>query len=151
MSVSNRGIWAEKKVKEFLEDWQAADNHREFSRLTDAKAAGRIIKAAAADFEYFSINQKHLAVHGLIEVKETAHDFRLAKDRLTQLPRLRKREKCGGNSYTLVYHTGLKKWRAVSVPYLMSESDKGSWNLTDVPTFDDPGDALHWASEGRFT
>lgn len=150
MSVSNKGIWAEKKVKDYLEVWQQCSPMREFSRLTDAKAAGRIIKAAAADFEYFTM--EHLSrVHGLIEVKETAHDFRLSKDRLTQLPRLRKREKCGGSSYVLIYHTGLKKWRAVSVHFLMGESDKGSWNLSEVPLSYGPGEALKDASRGEFT
>lgn len=149
MSISNKGIWAERKVQDYLSIWQSADPTREFSRLTDAKAAGRTIKAAAADFEYFTLAALG-AVHGLIEVKETAHDFRLAKDRLTQLPRLRKREKCGGSSYVMVYHTGIKRWRGLSLPYLMQESDKGSWNLSEVPVFESPGAALLWASLGDF-
>lgn len=149
MSVSNKGIWAEKKVKDYLEAWQQGSPMREFSRLTDAKAAGRIIKAAAADFEYFMMEDFNRG-HGLIEVKETAHDFRLGKDRLTQLPRLRKREKCGGTSYVLVYHTGIKKWRALSIHFLMGESDKGSWNLSEVPVFDGPGPALRQVSRGDF-
>ena len=51
-------------------------------------------------------------------------------------------EKCGGESYVLIFHSTLKKWRCVSVPYLAEGGDKGSWNLTEVPTFTTCGDAL---------
>lgn len=141
MSTASRGTWAEKEVKEFLEEWEAGSVYREFNRLTDSKAAGRIIKAAAADFEYFTDEYlKH--IHGLIEVKETEHTYRLARDKVSQLPRLRKREKCGGTSYVVVYHSVSKLWRAMSVKYLTTTGDKGSWNLTDLPCYGTCGLAL---------
>jgi hypothetical protein len=135
MAFANRGVFAEKKVKEYLDKWLEADPKREYSRLTDAKAAGRIIKAAKADFEYFAWPLGMTCIHGLIEVKETEHEYRLGRDRLTQLPALRKREKCGGSSAVLVYHSTLKAWRAVGIEYLSKQGDKGSWNLTEFPTF----------------
>lgn len=150
MSVSNRGDWAEKKVKAYLEWWQAQDPRREFTRLVDTKAAGRIIKAAAADFEYFNLYTAKglpevlsLPINGLIEVKETAHDYRLGRERVSQLPRIRKREKCGGTSYVLVYHTGIKKWRGMDVPFLMADNDKGSWDMRKLPLFDTCDEALN--------
>ena len=147
MSLANRGDWAEKKIKAYLEWWQAQDPRREYTRLVDTKAAGRIIKAAAADFEYFTIGDGHEhvrnAVHGLIEVKETAHDYRLGRERVSQLPRIRKREKCGGTSYVLVYHTGIKKWRGMDVPFLMADNDKGSWDMRKLPLFDTCDEALN--------
>lgn len=150
MSLSNRGDWAEKKVKVYLEAWQAADPYREYNRMVDTKAAGRIIKAAAADFEYYALmavgEPGTHPVHGLIEVKETAHEYRLDRSRVSQLPRIRKREKCGGTSYVLVYHTAIKKWRVLDVPFMMADNDKGSWDLRSLPTFLDCASALQYTS-----
>lgn len=142
MGFADRGLYAESKVKSYLEWWVALDTHREFNRLVDTKAAGRIIKAAPADFEYFGIGGDGVAQHGLIEVKQTEHEYRLARDKVSQLPRLRKREKCGGTSYVLVYHSTVKRWRCVGVAYLANGGDKGSWNLSEEPTFTTCADAL---------
>lgn len=152
MGFANRGAFAEKKVKECLEDWEAGDTCREFSRLTDTKAAGRIIKAADADFAYYANldRPEDNICHGLIEVKETEHEYRLSRDKVSQLPRLRKREKCGGTSVVLVYHSTLKVWRALSVGYLANFGDKGSWNLTEHPTFPTAALALRHFNAGVF-
>lgn len=148
MSKSNTGVWAEKRLAEMLGAWMQDDPRREATRLTDAKAAGRIIKPAAADFEYYCKTESGRAHFGLIEVKETAHEYRLSRDRLTQLPRMRKRDKCGGSSYVLIYHTELRLWRCATVEYLASTGDKGSWNLTDRPLYKTCGEALAEASSG---
>lgn len=149
MALGNRGVFAEKKVQDYLTWWMAASPWREFNRMVDSKSAGRIIKAAAADFEYFTdCNEDH--AHGLIEVKETEHDYRLARDKVPQLPRLRKREKCGGQSYVLVYHSKLKKWRVLTVGYMVENGDKGSWNLTELKAHDSCDAALASLVLGRF-
>lgn len=132
MSFANRGVFAEARVQSYLEWWQAQSPVREFSRLVDSKSAGRTIKAAKADFEYFSGLPK---AHGLIEVKQTEHAYRLERGKLPQLPALRKREKCGGQSYVLVYHSTLKAWRCVSVPWLTEHGDKGSWDLSETSLY----------------
>lgn len=150
MAFANRGTFAEKKVKDFLEVWQAATDRREYARLTDAKAAGRIIKAADADFAYYCHDLGTLSVHGLIEVKETEHLYRLARDKVSQLPRLRKREKCGGRGVVLVYHSVSKVWRALTIEYLAKTGDKGSWNLTEEPAFTSAGEALQHFNKGVF-
>jgi hypothetical protein len=142
MATANKGAKSEKKVQEYLEAWTAASPNREFNRLVDSKAAGRIIKAAKADFEYFSYPLGLTCSHGLIEVKETEHEYRLTRAHLTQLPSLRKREKCGGISMVLVFHSTLKVWRVVGIEYLAKEGDKGSWNLTDFPTYPTCGAAM---------
>ena len=53
----------------------------------DTKAAGRIVKAAKADFEffYFPTNSVY-AFFGLLEVKETEHEYRLQRAKVSQLP-----------------------------------------------------------------
>lgn len=134
---ADRGKDAEKKVHEALTTWVGDVGSREFNRLMDTRAAGRIVKAAAADFEFFSAG-----VHGLIEAKETEHEFRLARSKITQIPRLRKRAMAGGVCLVLVYHSTLNLWRAVSVDYLMEGGDKGSWDLRNVETHESAAAAL---------
>jgi len=136
---ANRGALAEKAVAKFLADWSGPT--REANRLVDSKAAGRIIKAAAADFEFFCPEG-----HGLIEVKQTEHEFRLSRDKVPQLPRLRKRANCGGESLVVVYHSVLGAWRVVHSHYLESTGDKGSWNLSRVPCFNTVQGALSYAN-----
>lgn len=142
MAYANRGAYAEKKVKEYLDVWQTATAYREANRLTDSKAAGRIIKAAAADFEYFFEDYVGKPQHGLIEVKQTEHDYRLERGKVSQLARLRKREKCGGTSFVVIYHSELRRWRVVGTEYLATQGDKGSWNLVDFLTYATCGEAL---------
>lgn len=136
---SNRGKKSEDAMAKFLSEW--AGPTREANRLVDSKAAGRIIKAAAADFEYFSPHG-----HGLVEVKETEHEYRLSRDKVPQLARLRKRTNCGGICLVAVFHSTLRQWRIVDSTYLAETGDKGSWNLTKVPAYSDLATAM---SEAR--
>lgn len=145
-SFAGRGTEAEKVVKDFLDLWVVGSPFREFSRLTDSKAAGRIIKAAPADFEYFC-HRGLTPQHGLIEVKQTEHEYRLARDKVPQLARLRKREKCGGTCCVLVYHSTLKTWRVIDTLTLADTGDKGSWNLAEEPQFPTVAQALTYFSE----
>lgn len=154
---ADRGAVAEKAVQKYLTDW-AQHPHREFSRLVDSKAAGRTIKAAAADFEFFSMHRncgirgdetrRH---HGLIEVKETKHDFRLEKKRVTQLARLRKRTNAGGTCLVLIFHSTIGQWRCIDVPYMTAGGDlKGSWDLRDRLAHETPAKALYYAAREVF-
>lgn len=145
---ADRGAVAEKATQKFLELWEASDSHREYNRLVDAKAAGRVIKAAVADFEWFC-SAAH-DYHGLIEVKETKHDYRLDKSRITQLARLRRRARAGGLCCVLVYHSTIDKWRVLGVDYMASDPTGGSWNMKDLPLYEGPGDALCATFPGAF-
>lgn len=144
-SFANRGAKAEKAAQEYLTEWSKGHLHREFNRLVDTKAAGRIVRAACADFEFFTVGtdtMQAFSTHGLIEVKETEHEYRLSRDKVPQLPRLRKRAHCGGFCAVLVLHSTIGRWRALSAPKLAVTGDKGSWNLTDEPSYGTPGQAL---------
>lgn len=143
---ADRGLAAEKAVQKYLEWWQSLSVYREYNRLPDTKAAGRIIKAAPADFEFFATSgggMDECKAFGLIEVKETKHEFRLARDKITQLPRMRKRAKCGGTCPVLILHSELDLWRIVLAPDLMEFGDQGSWDLRNFRTFTTPGAALN--------
>lgn len=149
---ADRGAVAEKAVQKYLTDW-AQHTHREFERLVDSKAAGRTIKAAAADFAFFAKLENcgphgdaTYRYHGLIEVKETKHAFRLEKKRVTQLARLRKRTNAGGLCLVLVFHSETSQWRCIDVPYMVAGGDlTGSWDMSSQPVFTSVGAALHRA------
>lgn len=134
---ANRGATAEKAAQKFMEAWAKDHPTREANRLVDAKAAGRIIKAAAADFEFFA-----LPGHGLIEVKETEHEYRLARDKVPQLARLRRRAKCGGICVVAVLHSPTGQWRVLDAAVMAVTGDKGSWDLRGTPYFASIGEAL---------
>jgi hypothetical protein len=137
---ADRGEVAEKATQRALTDW-AQHPHHEFNRMVDSKAAGRTIKAAAADFEFFCKvedcgprGDTTLTFHGLIEVKETKHAFRLERKRVTQLARLRKRANCGGVCCVLVYHSTENLWRGLPLALLLADNAVGgSWDLSKVP------------------
>lgn len=142
-ALADRGKAAEKMVRAYLEWWHGRSAYREFNRLTDTRAAGRIIKKAPGDFDFYCGGTGDIVpVFGLIEVKETKHEYRLERDKITQLPTLRKRAKCGGKCPVLVHHSTIGKWRSVFAPQLMEFGDKGSWDLTGYPLFDSAGEAL---------
>jgi len=144
---ADRGSAAESAVKKALDAWADESPHREANRLVDTKAAGRTIKAAPADFEFFCLHEG-VACHGLIEVKETQHEYRLDRSRLTQQARLRRRAKCGGFTFVLVYHSTSGVWRCMSSADLGEPSTKGSWDLRELPTFKGPREALSAKTSG---
>lgn len=141
---ANRGKVAETRVQAALKAWMGTISTREFERLVDSKAAGRTIKAAPADFDYHCLDSTSTPTSGLIEVKETEHEYRLARDKLPQLPRMRRRSRCGAKCAVLVLHSTTGQWRIVTPAWLENNGDKGSWNLKDQPVFATPLEALHY-------
>jgi penicillin-binding protein-related factor A (putative recombinase) len=142
---ADRGAVAEKAVQKYLEKWEADSRDREVERLVDTKAAGRIIRAAAADFAFYCPG-----AFGLIEVKETKHDYRLERPKITQLPRMRRRAKAGGKCYVVILFSEIDRWRAITADDLMTFGDKGSWNLSHLPDFGSPEQVLEWINPGVF-
>lgn len=138
---ADRGKTAENAVQKFLSRWADGHSTREFNRLVDTKAAGRIIKSSPADFEYFALDGA-APTHGLIEVKETEHEYRLARSKVPQLPRLVKREKAGGRCFVLIFHSTTKVWRCISAAWLQAGGDKGSWNVGHHSAHETPEAAL---------
>lgn len=136
---ADRGKKAEDAAQKALTDWEtnlmASGSARcDWARLVDTKAAGRILKAAAADFEWFYSGFAVLR-HGLIEVKQTEHEYRLARDKVPQLARLRRRAAAGGHCLVLILHSETGEWRCVDTGWLVLPNDKGSWDLRKVPTW----------------
>lgn len=134
-TFADRGKWAENQAHEFLADLSARRLRFDFERLPDARAAMGRFKSMVGDFEFFTP-----AAHGVIEVKETKHAFRIAKDKLEQLPRLHKRAMCGGICIVLVHFSSPKLWRAM----LATDLKLGlpSWDLSTYQTFGSAAEAL---------
>lgn len=128
--VADRGKWAEGKVQGILKGASERVAEFDFERLPDARAARGALKAQIADFAWFRPGQ-----HGVIEVKETEHDYRLPRDKLAQLARLRKRGMAGGLVYVIVYHSTLKKWRCAPLSFFDGDIPS-SWDLSALPLYD---------------
>lgn len=149
---ADRGKKAEEAVHKVLKAWMAASPHREFNRLTDARAAGRVIKAAPADFDFYQgpTRERASSHHGLIEVKEVAHDYRLAVDKVPQLARLVHRAHCGGLTMVLIHHSTTKQWRAISAIALHHIKEGASWDLRGFEVYPSAQAAMQGALPGVF-
>jgi len=77
---------------------------------------------------------------GIIEIKSSTHPYRIAKDKISQLPILHKLDLAGGKSVVLILHSELNLWRAV----LPSQLPFGvpSWDLSGFPTYTTAEEAL---------
>jgi len=81
-----------------------------------------------------------------LEVKQTAHDFRLSKGALSQLAVLKKVEAAGATPFVLVYHSTLDKWRVAPIGYF--EFGVPSWDMRSLPLFSSVQEAM--SSTGVF-
>ena len=132
--IGQRGKQAEKIVDALFKKWNGRSSFA-YHRLADARAAMGRLAASPADFLYF-----HDKFGGFIEVKTTAHNYRLARAAVSQLPTLQKFSYAGAKNLILVFHSEIDKWRVLFPAGLSMEVP--SWDLTDVPTFDSAEDAL---------
>lgn len=136
---ADRGKWAEKEVEKFLKTQSERFADFAYERLPDARAAQGAFKAMAADFD---LGFGHAGVQCFLEVKETKHEYRLAKDKLAQLPRLRKWALTGKHFLVLVYHSELDQWRIAHGEFFGTEGMPPSWDLRCLPLFDSEVAAL---------
>lgn len=139
-STADRGKWVEGKVHDYLKELSNARSEFDFERMPDARAAMGRFKAMIGDFEFFMPG-----THGVIEAKETKHAFRIAKDKLAQLPRLHKRAMCGGLCIVVVYHSGTRHWRAFKATDL--PIGPASWDLSGYTAYPTAAVALQQFEE----
>jgi len=128
------GNETEKAVEDVFADMNKSQSFA-WHRLADAKAGRGRIAAQPADYAY-----RHHPHAGYIEVKALKHDYRLPASRLTQLPVLHKWDLAGAESFVLVHHYMLGKWRITDTRGL--NTGVPSWDLRDEPLFDTPREAL---------
>lgn len=111
-----------------------------FHRLPDAKSARGALAAQPADFIV-------AAGRGLfLEVKAIKHAFRLPKDKVRQLPLLKKFAESGMGGAILVHHYLEGIWRVVDPASL----DLGvpSWDISSAYCYSDVREALSYALLG---
>ena len=128
MSTSaNRGKEAETLVKKRLEVLAKSANVA-WHRPPDMRSGS--FQPALCDFLLLQEGQLTL-----IEVKQTAHDYRLPHGNLSteQVGRMRVWEMAGATCYVLIYHSTIKQWRMQHVDYF-SERIGGSWDLRALST-----------------
>lgn len=132
---AQRGKAAEKAVQTVLGSWNKRFSDFAYLRMPDARAAMGRMKAMPADYLYFNGD-----FGGFIEVKETRHEIRLAKDKLAQLSVLRKFALAGARSVVLVYHSTLGKWRIAKLEFF--NEGVPSWDLSSLPLHDSAEEAM---------
>ena len=132
---ADKGKEAEREVGKVLEKYASTVLEFDYLRLPDARSAMGRMKAMPADFEFYLPG-----MHGLIEVKETAHDFRLTRSKISQLPMMQRRARAGGRCFVVIHHSTIGKWRRVPVRALVGEVP--SWDLSAWPTYDSAMEAM---------
>lgn len=134
MSISNTGKKAEKLVEAVLKKWNNRAGFAYF-RLPDSRAARNFLTAQPGDFAYYCGPRA-----GILEVKSTQHSYRLAKDKVSQLPTLKKLSAAGASNLVLVQHTTENVWRILYPGGL--DASVPSWDLRNVETYPDAESAL---------
>ena len=133
-TTANRGKNSEKIVDDLFKKWNRKASFC-YHRLPDSRSARGAIKAQPGDFLFFSGGYG-----GVVEVKETQHAYRLARDKVPQLPTLHKFEMAGAKCVVLVHHYLEGIWRLAFADDL--PTDATSWDLSNFPQYTSAEDAL---------
>ena len=129
------GNAVEDLVEAVLKKWNSRQNFA-WMRLPDTKSARlNMLQANPADYVY-----RCGKTSGFIEVKGLAHEYRLPKGNLSQLPNLLKWSLAGNQDVVLVHHYVTGTWRAIHP----NELGLGvpSWDLRFIDSFSTPEQAL---------
>lgn len=140
-SAGERGKWTEKQVEGELKYLNGKFASFCYERLPDARAARGALKASLCDFLFWWKRDTDHKVSGLLEAKETEHDYRLPKDKLGQLARMRKVRLAGGVGVVIIYHSGLSKFRIAPLEFFDGEIPP-SWDLRPLPLFNSVAEAM---------
>jgi hypothetical protein len=128
--IAERGKAAERDVKKYLQEVSLQYFDFDFDRIYDARSAGGKFPSRPGDFEFYYPGR-----HGLIEVKEVNHVFRLPEKNFNKraIARLRKRQLAGGTIVVVVRHSPTGLWREVPLSFFVQRADQPSWDLTEFP------------------
>lgn len=146
--LGERGKGAEDEVQKYLNSLNSKYANFEFERIYDARSAGGKFPARPGDFAFCRRHSTQLpnpvvnTWHGLIEVKELKHDYRLPKGRLDSLPKLVKREMAGGVIVVLIKHTEQGVWRCPPFEFFRDNQGVASWDLRGLRVYDSLEEAL---------
>lgn len=121
-ALSEKGKEAEKDVKTWLEARSVADAEFAWHRFPDAKAARGALAAQPSDF--LVINK---GVPTFLEIKETAEERRLPKDKVSQYGALLKFHWASADVIVLVRRTNFKDWIFFLASDLFVDRDRKSF------------------------
>lgn len=127
--IGSRGKTAEKQVQEYLKKLSEGWAEFDYARIYDARSAGGRFPGRPGDFEIYTPTG-----HGLIEVKEVAHDFRLPAKNFSykKFGHLHKRQLAGGEIIILVKHTTTGMWRKPPLSLFLEDPQAASWDLSMI-------------------
>lgn len=124
-----QGKSSESPVAAYLDNLNNAFARFDWQRGYDARSAGGKFQRVAGDYAFFAPY-----VHGVIEVKEVEHDFRLPFKNFehSAVAKCMKRRLAGGLAIVLVHHTTTDLWRMLPISYFSHRDlSNGSWDLSD--------------------
>ncbi len=128
------GKETEKLVENLFKKWNE-NSIFSWHRLPDAKASRGFLAAQPADYVWW-----RKPYGGYLEVKACNHEFRIAKDKVRQLPLLHKHSLAGASCFVLINHYLFGTWRVVNADSL--PLDVPSWDLSGFPLHDTAEAAL---------
>ena len=141
LDANRVGKETEKIVEALFNEWNTKQCFA-WHRMPDARSARGALAAQPGDYVYFASKENRF-MGGFIEVKASKHPFRIAKDKVRQLPKLRVFDLAGADNIVLVHHYLEGVWRAVHTADL--EVGQPSWDLSDIAKFPTPEEALNYA------
>lgn len=126
--IAERGKAAEREVKKYLQDLSLLRFDFEFERIYDARSAGGKFPSRPGDFAFY-----YPGAHGLIEVKEVHHAFRLPEKNFPKqgIAKLRKRQLSGGSVIVVVRFMTVGEWRLIPLSFFLARLEQPSWDLTE--------------------
>jgi hypothetical protein len=142
-----RGKVAEAAVRKYLERLNTRFSNFDFERKYDARSAGGRFPSQAGDFSFYRRGIANEVLHGLIEVKEVAHDYRLPKKNFEDLGRPEKRRLAGGIVIVVVLHTTTGYWRLPPFDWIYARADKPSWDLREFQVYETVAKAFNTTYE----
>ena len=130
--LANRGKKQEAAVLKYLKKREEEDATFTFQRQYDARSAGGRFPSQVGDYLTFRTQ-----MHGVLEVKALAHDFRLPNKNFSaeKIAKCRRREMAGSHIAVLVCHTTTGMWRTPPFSIFANAPAVSSWVLSDYPTY----------------
>lgn len=128
------GKETEKLVEEFLKEWNKSQGFA-YYKLPDSKTSRGLIKAQISDFMFVRDG-----IANFLEVKALKHAYRLPKDRVSQLPLMKKFAMAGAKCHVIVHHYMEGVWRVLDAGCL--DTDTPSWDLREIQTHSSVEEAM---------
>lgn len=137
-SAADRGKKPEDEVRKYLKAYDSKRQDFDWARNYDSHSAGGRFQRQTGDFQFYSPG-----VHGVIEVKEVKHAFRVPHQNLNEnsAGKLWKRQLAGGTIVILVYHSVTGKWRVTGLERFRVR-EGGSWDLSNLYEYHNCATAL---------